>query len=234
MRLPLRLVPRDRVVRILTGGLRGWKWITGSATHGAWIGTYERDAQRVFHDLIRPGAVVYDVGANVGFFTLLGARLAGSEGIVFAFEPLPRNVEILNRHIALNGVPNVRVLAIALSSQSGTARFQAASDAAMGTLTENGDLEVRVETIDGLVEGGTLLPPAFLKIDVEGAEYDVLTGAEKTLRRERPAILLSTHGSARHARCAELLEGFGFALRLLRDPAGDGNGVLLATRRLPR
>lgn len=229
IRLPLRLVPPNRVVRILTGGLRGWKWVTGSATHGAWIGTYEREAQRVFHELIRPGAVVYDIGANVGFFTLLGARLAGDAGFVYAFEPLPRNVELLERHLALNGVANARVLPVALSSQSGTARFHAAPNAAMGALSGEGELEVRVETLDALVRGGTLRPPTFLKIDVEGAEHDVLAGGEETLRRERPSILLSTHGSVQHARCVELLERFGFTLRLLRDPASDGNGVLLAT-----
>ncbi|HEV8435127.1 MAG TPA: FkbM family methyltransferase, partial [Thermoanaerobaculia bacterium] len=109
LRLPLRLVPNGRVVRIKSGPLRGWRWITGSAPHGCWLGTYERDSQRAFMDNVHEGDVVYDIGANAGFFTLLASTLAGPRGLVFAFEPLPRNVALLERHVSLNGCENVRI-----------------------------------------------------------------------------------------------------------------------------
>jgi glycosyltransferase involved in cell wall biosynthesis len=67
VRLPLRLVPRDRVRTILFGPLKGWRWISGSATHSAWLGTYEKPVQRLFKQLVKPGMIVFDVGANVGF-----------------------------------------------------------------------------------------------------------------------------------------------------------------------
>ena len=229
IRLPLRLVPVDRVVRILSGELRGSKWITSSATHGCWIGTYERETQRAFQQMIRKGSVVLDIGANAGFFTLLAAKQTGPQGAVFSFEPLPRNLDYLRRHIALNRATNVQVLPIALASQSGFARFGTAANPAMGALTAEGELEVRTESLDELVVSGRVAPPHFLKIDVEGAEFGVLTGAAAVLASHRPFILLSTHGYREHERCCAFLRDLQYELRDLRDGTSDGQYTVLAS-----
>src|SRR5947208_793716 len=92
VRLPLRLIPSQSIVRIRSGDLRGWRWIVGSSTNGCWLGTYESHMQRLFREHIGPGSTVFDIGANVGFFTLLASKLAGEAGRVYAFEPLPRNL----------------------------------------------------------------------------------------------------------------------------------------------
>lgn len=216
-------------MRILSGRLRGWRWITGSATHGCWLGTYERETQRVLKRLIEPGAVVYDLGANVGFFTLLASKLAGAAGVVYAFEPLPRNIELLERHVQLNRASNVRVMPLAVTATSGVARFARAANPSMGGLAEEGDVEVRTDSIDALVGSGVIRPPTFLKIDVEGAEDGVLAGAKQVLREHRPDILLSAHGYRKHETCSSLLQDLGYALRDLRDGHADGNYVVLAT-----
>jgi FkbM family methyltransferase len=226
IRLPLRLVPKHRVMRVLSGALRGAKWVAGSATHGCWLGTYERDNQRVFVDLVKPGDVVYDIGANVGFFSLLASRLAGRDGRVYAFEPVPSNLELLSRHVRMNGADNVEVLPVAVAASSGVARFATAESAAMGALAKDGDLSVRSVALDDLVN--EIRPPAFLKIDVEGAEGDVLHGARRMLGELHPSILLSTHGYERHELCWSFLKECGYDLQLLRDGAADGNYVILA------
>lgn len=228
IRLPLRLVPPGREVRIRSGALRGWKWITGSATHGCWLGTYEREAQRVFVDVIREGDVVVDIGANVGFFTLLAAKLAGPRGAVYAFEPFPRNLDYLNRHVAANALANVHVLPVALSSQAGTAFFSAGANPASGQLSDRGEVEVRTETLDALVASGRVAPPQFLKIDVEGGEAAVLAGAAAVLERHRPAILLSSHGYKLRDRCAALLREHRYDLTVIRDGRADGQYTDLA------
>jgi FkbM family methyltransferase len=228
LRAPLRLLPRDATVRVLGGELRGSKWIAGAATHGCWLGTYEPEAQRVFRDAVREGDVVYDVGANVGFFTLVAAKHAGASGTVYAFEPVARNLAYLRKHVALNRASTVRILELALSSEPGVARFASGANASMGRLAAEGDVEVRVETIDRLVAAGDSAPPRFIKMDVEGAEHDVLTGAAATFARHRPALLLSTHGYEIHERCSALLRAWGYELRLLRDGALDGQYTLLA------
>jgi FkbM family methyltransferase len=228
LRLPLRLLPRERLVPILSGPLRGWHWIIGSATHGAWLGTYEREVQQLFQRLLGPGDVCFDVGANVGFYTLLASRLIGEKGTVVAFEPLPRNLGYLRRHLEANHVSNVRLLPVAVSDRAGTAHFTEGNGPAMGSLAENGGLEVRTVRLDELVASGELPSPSFLKIDVEGAEDAVLTGAASLLRGHHPTILLSTHGYVHHQSCWSLLEDYGYALSLLRDGTADGNYVLVA------
>jgi FkbM family methyltransferase len=220
-----RLTP----VRILSGPLRGQRWIADSSTNGCWVGTYERESQRVFVEYVRPGDVVLDIGANVGFFTLLAAKLV-REGFVYAFEPLPRNLDYLRRHLEMNRVRNAEVLPLAVAASSGTARFNVAESPAMGGLAEGGGLEVATETLDRLVGGGRVRRPDFLKIDVEGAEHDVLRGAAAVLREARPTIFLSAHGWKQHELCSALLTEAGYRLELLRDGAADGNYLLLATR----
>lgn len=229
IRLPLRLVPRDAVFRVLSGPMRGRRWITGAATHGCWLGTYERFAQDVFVEHVRPGAVVYDVGANAGFFTLLASKLAGPEGAVYAFEPMERNLGFLREHVRLNGAGNVHVQPVAVSDRSGSIRFSAAANPAMGGISETGELEVPSQTLDEL--GGTLPPPAFIKMDIEGAEHAALRGGMELLRRARPTILLSEHGWEQHERCGELLRSLGYEVKLLVDGSEDGNYVVLAVPR---
>ena len=102
LRLPLRLLPAGAVVPILSGPLRGRRWVVGAGPHGYWLGTYEADKQRLLQTLLREGDCFFDVGANVGFFTLLASALVGRSGRVVAFEPLPQNLAFLRRHLLLN------------------------------------------------------------------------------------------------------------------------------------
>src|SRR5437899_3136746 len=83
LRLPLALVPRSATVCVLGGSLRGARWVVGSASHGCWLGWYEADKQRAFASLVKRGDVVFDIGAHVGFYTLLASRLCGPSGHVF-------------------------------------------------------------------------------------------------------------------------------------------------------
>jgi FkbM family methyltransferase len=227
IRFPLRLVPRDAVLRVLSGPLRGHRWIAGAAIHGCWLGTYERLAQRVFVEHVRPGAVVYDVGANVGFFTLLASKLAGESGVVYAFEPMERNIRYIREHLRLNlKMMNVYLMPIAISDRNGEVRFAAAENPAMGGLREEGGIKLQSRTIDELAR--SIRTPTFIKMDIEGGEHAALTGALETLRTARPVILLSEHGWEQHERCGALLRSLGYEIEMLVDGAADGNYVVLA------
>ena len=230
LRLPLRAVPRERPVRILGGPLRGWRWIPAAASHGCWLGTFERAEQDVFARTIRPGDVVYDLGANVGFYTLLAAKLAGPTGRVVAFEPVPRNLGYLRRHLALNHREDVTVVAAAVSDRSGTARFRDGPAHTVGTLAADGgsdgyDVDV-VALDDYTASPATVLPaPRVIKIDVEGAEADVLRGAHRVLRTVRPIVLLSTHSTALRLECIALLRDADYNVA----PMGGDQADLVAT-----
>src|SRR5712692_7002997 len=100
-RYPLKLVPPTMVMPVLTGKLRGKRWIVGSGIHGCWLGWYESEKQRAISKEVRSNTVFYDIGANVGFYSLLASMLVGP-GKVFSFEPMPRNFSYLKRHLDLN------------------------------------------------------------------------------------------------------------------------------------
>jgi FkbM family methyltransferase len=164
-------------------------------------GNLETSVQEAMVRHLGPAGVFYDIGANVGFFSLLAARLTGFDhGRVFAFEPAPDNAEAIRRNAELNGVPNITVVAKAASSQTGVGRLQIVDDQSWSRLEEFGGhpytervLEVELVTIDELVKGRELPPPSLVKIDVEGAELAVLAGMRQTIEEHGPAIICELH-----------------------------------------
>ncbi len=218
---PLSLVPRDAVVPILRGKLRGRRWIVGSSLHRCWIGFYEYEKQKIISREVRTDNVFWDIGANVGFYSLLASKLVGS-GKVFAFEPVPRNLEYLRKHIVLNRVTNVEVLPIAVSDKNGSANFQVEQTGLMGHLSWEGGIKVSTATLDSLLEEGKILPPDYVKMDIEGAELRALRGAARTFQRFHPVLFLATHGRETETECCKLLESWGYECRNLeRKPDGD-------------
>lgn len=225
LRLPLRLLPGTAVVRVCSGALRGARWIVGSSTHGCWLGTYEADKQRAFAAHLHPGLTVYDVGANVGFYSLIASRVGGA---VVAFEPVPRNLNFLRRHLELNGAANARVVAAAVGAANGTVHFDFGAHPSCGRVACSGNLEVAMVSLDQLLAEGSVPEPDLIKIDVEGAEADVLAGAERLLRRRHPTIFLATHGQAVHDRCVAILTDHGYELRPLDRLPLERSDELLA------
>ena len=203
LRLPLRLVPREARVPILQGQLRGKRWIAGSATNGCWVGSYEAAKQRRIAEFLRPGMVCWDVGANVGFYTLLFAELVGAGGRVFAFEPVPRNVELLRRHVEMNRYQNVRIFHCALFDSDGETGFDPGPGASMGHLAVGGQMKVQCSRADTLLATDQVMAPDVIKIDVEGAEAAVLRGARRAMER-RPMVFLATHGKRVHRECLQI------------------------------
>jgi FkbM family methyltransferase len=222
LRWPLHLVPASAQVRIVQGPLRGKKWIAGSSNHGCWLGSYEYEKQNAFCKELRKGAVVYDLGANVGFYSLLASTLVGTEGLVCSFEPSPRNLAFLRKHIELNRVSNCRILDVAVSSSDGAAYFSLGSHNAQGHLIgSEADHTVKVKTVklDTLVFSQAAAPPDLVKCDIEGGEYEALKGAERTLRQFSPVIFLATHGQEVHQRCCAWLRELGYDLKPLGAPS---------------
>jgi len=211
-RWPLRLLPGDLVVPVLRGPLRGARWVVGAATHGCWLGTYEGAVHSAFVGEARRARVVYDVGANVGFYTLMAARHIPEGGRVIAFEPVNRNVSFLMRHLRLNELSNVEVRCVALADVSGRTSFMTGSSALEGRLDSEGASMVEVTTLDELTASAQVPDPDFVKIDVEGAELRVLNGGQATITRARPAILLATHGSELDCECRNFLSARDYAL----------------------
>jgi FkbM family methyltransferase len=208
----------DAVIAHGTGA--GLRFNPGGANPGYALGTSEPLVQKTLARLLTPGTVLYDVGANVGFFTILGARLVGPTGRVIAFEPLPDNVAVLRHNVALNAFDNVTVFECAVARASGTAELRLAAEPTWAKLSAEGaaaapgdSLRVRVVTIDELIDAGTIPPPALLKIDVEGAELDVLAGMSRALALHRPVMLCEMHGTNRAF--GALMRGLDYDIEVL-------------------
>jgi FkbM family methyltransferase len=228
LRAPLSFIPKTAVFPVLQGPLAGKRWIVGSATHGAWLGTYEYAKQRLFARSVQPGMVVFDLGANVGFYTLIAAVRTGERGRVYAFEPVPRNLAFLRRHLDHNRTHNVEIVEAAVSDVSGVAAFEEFESPAMGRIDPSGRLQIRTVTLDEMVFDRHVPLPDVIKIDIEGGERRALEGARRILERRHPLVFLATHGGQVHADCCALLTGLGYLLSGVNGEAANQTDELVA------
>lgn len=228
LRAPLRLVPSAAVVPIIQGPLRGTRWIAGSGTHGYWLGWYEADKVKRFELAVSGKRVVYDVGANVGYYSAVASKIMGFGGEVIAFEPDPQNITFLRRHLEMNGIENIQVVEAAVSDRCGEAMFQREASRHMGALHKGGTLPVRVLSLDELVSSGELSSPDLIKIDVEGAEEQVLLGAEQTLRSNHPLLFVATHSGELHSRCCHFLRSMGYELEAIDGSSLECSSEIIA------
>jgi FkbM family methyltransferase len=231
----LRAIEGRRTVTIAQGAAAGLKFRGARAGLSFADGLYERPVQRALGDALRPRDVFIDIGANVGFFTILGARLVGPSGSVYAFEPLTENAEAVRRNAALNSFGHVLVREEAISDASGEARIYLTEHDGGATLCSTGivPIDVTGETVvqrralDELIAQGEVRPPSLIKLDVEGAELEALRGMKDTLIRHRPKILYEVDDGdrkileQRHGEIREFLSALGYAIVPLESSYPD-------------
>lgn len=209
---------RGRDIAILGGVGRGLRFNTGSGPGSYVLGIVEPEVQRALADLVRPGMVVYDVGANVGFFAVIAARLVGPTGSVVCFEPLEANAASLAHNAKLNAFSHVAVRTEALGRIDGPGRFLGGWISDRGRLAADADPDgspVPVRRLDTLVQEVPLPLPNLIKIDVEGTEADVLMGGLETCKRSRPVLLIEIHETGGPVR--DILRESGYAVRVLSE-----------------
>ena len=185
---------------------------------------YEPDVSTALLRILRPGDTAVDVGANLGYFTMLMAAITGPGGHVLSFEPGEDNVVRLADNVRLNAFDNVQVIPQPVSDRSGPVTFFLNSDVPGGhALWDPGALDRNVRskaspqprnllatTLDETLAEAGIPPPRVIKIDTEGAEHAVLKGARSLLERHAvPFIIAELHGFG--------LEKLGSSQRSLRD-----------------
>jgi FkbM family methyltransferase len=184
------------------GVAQGLRFNSGGSATGFLLGTHDPGIQKALSVLLKPGMVVYDVGANVGFTAVIAAHCVGSTGHVICFEPQPSCFELIRHNAAINNYKHIQVRSEALGGEDGTASFVVAEDStfshlATGTTQQakGTSIEVKVRRLDSLLAAEPLPKPDLIKIDVEGAERQMLDGAMTTLRDARPILLIELHGT---------------------------------------
>jgi FkbM family methyltransferase len=198
---------------ILAGPLRGKMW--SPASRGKllriFLGTYEPDLTQHLVGRVKEGDVVFDVGANVGYYTLLCSVLTGARGRVVSFEPAPDVAWFCRKHVRINRLQNALVLQTAIGDAEGVVTFETRNGSGRGRVSETGDIQAPVRRIDDVAAELNLLPN-YIKIDVEGYGYQVLCGAKTIIRRARPEIILSTHGQRERQLTTELMSEMGYTV----------------------
>jgi FkbM family methyltransferase len=225
-----RLGVKNRTVTIGNGIGAGLKFNAGQSNPDYALGINEFPVQQALAGYLKPGDVFYDIGANVGFFSAIAARLVGSSGHVYAFEPVPENVVQIRHNAKCNNFANVTVLEKAVSRSTGKAELLLAHYSGGSTLSVadrppdlKGTTTVDTIAIDDLVAESAIAPPTVVKIDVEGAEMDALQGMTQTIQDFQPIIIYEVDASDREAiaRKTRTLDAFiqslGYAIKPLEN-----------------
>lgn len=219
-RLSYWILPSNEKVcaQVREGPLKGiWFELNPRTGSNFFQGDAEYTGQQLLAHRLRPGMVLYDLGANIGLYSLLAARIVGAAGCVYSFEPDAEVAARLRRNIARNGFTNVTVIEAGVWSTSGDFNFVAADssspDRGTGTFVPeygaSSGTKIRCVALDDFIASAPL--PHVIKCDVEHAEVEVLRGARKLIETCRPWILCEMHSEENsHAAC-EFLSGLGYA-----------------------
>jgi FkbM family methyltransferase len=215
------------VIEVAAGDLQGYRLLLNlKAEKSRWLGTYEPELQAALRQFLRPGMTVYDVGANIGYVTLLMAHNVGPGGRVFAFEALPANVERIQKNIDLNSLTNVTVVSAAVLDKTAPVSFYVHASVGMGKAAgsagrpaEKYQDEIRVAgiSLDEFVYQQGNPAPAAVKMDIEGGEVLALPGMRRILQEHQPVMLLELHGPESEKAAWETLGSAGYTLRAMES-----------------
>lgn len=230
---------RGRDARIVAGVGKGLRFNSAHSNPAYTLGTNELPVQAALAEHIQPGSVFYDIGANVGFFSVLGAHLVGAAGKVYCFEPVPENASAIRHNLNLNQFQNVTLVEKAIAAEDGQAELLVTGYSGGATLASAGSppdvqrtITVDVVSIDSGLQQGLWAAPDVVKVDVEGAELSVLHGMTETLRRCRPVLVYEVDDERQDAldrkqgEIEAFLRELGYRLTLLED-SYPGNGWLV-------
>jgi FkbM family methyltransferase len=166
------------------------------------------DRDRFLMTMNLSGKTVYDVGSHIGKLTLFFSKAVGDTGKVISFEPNPEAFEIMRKNVEMNGLTNVKLIKQGLAEKRDTVLLvYGRSDSGLGTMNPakqerliNDNLGIKTTAalvdvcpLDELILANSLPDPDFIKIDVEGYEYNALLGMQETLYRCKPSLLVEVH-----------------------------------------
>lgn len=202
---------------------------------------YEPATTRLFERLVRPGAVVLDVGAQFGYFSLLAARRAGPTGQIIAVEPVRDNLDLLHMNLAFNGYESrVRVVECALGEHEEVQTMYIYRDSDSHAFYKNPDAEVRDEIEVQLVPGDEITkgaPVDIIKMDVEGHEEYALRGLKETLAASKYLVLIAEYApdylrraGTDPAEYLDYIRDLGFSIEVIDEDSGKTGPFTRAVR----
>jgi FkbM family methyltransferase len=238
-----RLIPSKRPVRIRIKGFKLYIYLDDWAV-GARIAvrrSYEPHVTRAIESALKPDSVFIDIEANIGYYTLLAASKVGPQGKVIAFEPNPKNCDLLSKSVAANGFSNVTLHPLAVSDQAGSFGFSA--DDSNGRLTagaqEIAQFQVQTVVLDTLLAAEQRID--LIKMDIEGFEAKALQGMKQLINRHKPVIISEFNAGSMErlsgiapAEYLAQLRGLGYTIAVVADQrvdAADDAAIIEYVRR---
>lgn len=192
-----RLYPDALLTTQICEGVRIQYTPQGNVSRDLYLGQFERDAMDFLSHYLKPGMIVFDVGANIGVYSLLSAKYVGKRGAVHAFEPTPDTFARLRANVELNGFKPIHLNQLAVTEKSGMSMLHLYEQNAMNSLAAQdwagklfGQVTVKTISLDEYVNANNLPRVDLLKVDVEGAELLVLKGAYGLLSGANPPVVL--------------------------------------------
>ncbi len=144
---------------------------------------------------LKPGMTFYDIGANIGYMSMIAARLTGPDGKIIAFEPYELSRDILIHNVKANNFRNIKIERLAIAEEVGFIDLKHTAELARVSRAQYGDDFVTVEctTLDRYVNDKDVPPPDVIKIDIEGYEIEALEGMLSTLKVYKPVVIVEVH-----------------------------------------
>jgi FkbM family methyltransferase len=180
---------------------------------------YEEKTKKRIEEIIRPGWVAYDIGANVGYYSILMSKYVGEQGRVICVEANPVNVYFLRNNLKANAITNATVIPVALSDRPGELAFLINYGNLTIGLTQDSylfaskvghQIQAQSASLDDILSDFALPAPNCIKIDIEGGEAAALAGMAQTLQNHRPTLILEIHGIYLVEKCIQLLDPLGY------------------------
>ncbi|MEO2033968.1 MAG: FkbM family methyltransferase [Planctomycetaceae bacterium] len=216
-------------VRVMAGPLKGRRLLRqhGLPNLSMLFGTYESRFATAYGKRVKDGSIIYDIGANAGYFSLLAAHLHQPGGQVVAFEPVPSIVSDLRAMLIANDLSDrVHACQLALSDTAGRIKMYTPASAETGVICsavrhsdvdEDSVIDVDVTTLDHFIFSDRNPAPEVIKLDVEGAEASVLSGARRVLKEVRPIVLAEIHGDQPAMDVWDIVVPLGYQVHLLTE-----------------
>ena len=192
-----RLYPDVLLTTQICEGVRIQYTPQGNISRDLYLGQFEHDVIGFLSHYLKPGMIVFDVGANIGVYSLLSAKYVGEHGAVHAFEPTPETFAHLCTNVELNGFMHICLNQLAVAEKSGMSMLYLYEQNGMNSLAAQdwtgkplGQVMVKTISLDEYVSAKDLPRVDLLKIDVEGAELSVLKGAYGLLSEANPPVVV--------------------------------------------
>jgi FkbM family methyltransferase len=221
---------RKRTVTIPKGVGKGLKFNCGNSNPEYSKGINELPVQKAIAEHLCANDVFYDIGAHIGFFSLISAKMVGTSGHIYAFEPSIHNAKLIRQNVKLNNLENITIIEKAVSESEGVGKLLLTDNPGGHTLEAVGNPEniagvsmVGVVTVDNMVFKRKIKPPKLVKIDVEGAEIEVLRGMDHTISKYRPIIVCEIDSKdkskfdLKQKRIQDFLESKGYKIKTLKN-----------------